>query len=165
MKAADATVRLIWEDVLDIDRMRRYYGYLANRLGVVNDLLVMVSMAAALGGLAALLARFPEWVPATVAAGSAASSTLLAVGRFQQEASLCSEIYMQVGRIAGDWQDLWSEIDVADDESLRAAWNDLSRRQGVAVERAPSEVPYWRWLARRCEREADQYWTARYASA
>lgn len=51
MKASDETVRQVWEDLVETDRMARYYGYLAQRLDRLGDLLQIGSVGAASGRL------------------------------------------------------------------------------------------------------------------
>lgn len=163
MQPTDDTVRLIWEEVVDSDRMCRYYGYLSQRLNRVSELLAVGTVGAASGSVLTLLSRFPDWVPATAAAAAALASLVLVIGRFQDRAARSADIRRRLGEVGVDWEALWSDVYARDDAELRAQWRALVRRQAAIIERAPFELPLSKSLARRSEREADRFWTERHA--
>ena len=103
----------------------------------------------------------------SLAAIAAATVAVLvaAVGRYPQKAARSGEVYRALVPLATEWEALWSGVYDRDDADLRLAWIDLARRQGAVLERVPIELPVWNRLAFRSEREADAYWTQRYASA
>ncbi len=165
MQPTDDTVRMIWEEVVDSDRMCRYYGYLAQRLSRVSQVLAIGTVGATSGTVLALLSRFPEWVPAVAAAAAAVASLTLVIGRYQDKAASSADIRRKLGEIGTDWKALWSDVYSRDDAELRAQWRSLVRRQAAIIERAPSELPLSKSLARRSQREADWYWTQRHAAS
>lgn len=165
MPPTDDTVRLIWEEVVDSDRMCRYYGYLSQRLSRVSQVLAIGTVGAASGAILTLLSRFPEWVPAVAAAGAAVASLMLVIGRYQDKAASSADIRRKLAEVGTDWQDLWADVYSRDDAELRTQWRALVRRQAAIIERAPHELPLSKSLARRSQREADWYWTQRYASS
>ena len=164
-KASDNTAQLIWEGLLDSDRMCRYYGYLAGRLERLADLLQIGAVGLASGAFLALLSHFPEWVPSAAAAFSAMVGALLALKKYPAKAARCAEIYRELGRQMPEWERLWAGVNDRDEAELAAACHELATRQAAIVERAPLEVPLSRSLARRSEREADRFWAERHASA
>ena len=165
MPPTDETVRLIWEGVIDADRMCRYYGYLTVRLSRLGELLAIGTVSFSLGAVLTVLNRLPDWVSLVAIAAAAIAGVVTAVGRYPQKAAHSGEVYRALGPLATEWAELWSNIYDRDDGDLRSAWSDLSRRQRAIVERVPLELPLWERLALRSEREADEYWTKRYASA
>ncbi len=164
MPPTDDTVRLIWDEVVDSDRMCRYYGYLSHRLNRVSEVLAVGTAGAASGSVLTLLSRFPDWVPAAAAAAAALASLILVIGRYQDKAARCADIRRKLGEVGVDWEDLWADVYSRDDAELREQWRALVRRQTIIVERAPFELPLSKSLARRSEREADRFWTERHAS-
>lgn len=60
MLASDNSVALIWHEMVDTDRMCRYYGYLSRRLHRLGDMLRVGSIGAASGAVVSWLSRFPE---------------------------------------------------------------------------------------------------------
>lgn len=163
MQPTDDTVRLIWEEVVDSDRMCRYYGYLSQRLSRVSQLLAIGTVGAASGSVLTLLSQFPEWVPAAAAAAAALASLALVIGRYQDKAARSADIRRKLGEVGTEWKELWSDVYARDDAELRAQWRALVRRQAAIIERAPFELPLSKSLARRSEREADRFWAERHA--
>ena len=165
MQPTDDTGRMIWEEVVDSDRMCRYYGYLAQRLSRVSQVLAIGTVGATSGTVLTLLSRFPEWVPAVAAAAAAVASLTLVIGRYQDKAANSADIRRKLGEIGTDWKALWSDVYSRDDAELRAQWRSLARRQAAIIECAPSELPLSKSLARRSQQEADWYWAQRHAAS
>ena len=163
-QTTDETVRLIWEGVIDADRLSRYYGYLAHRLSRLSELLSIGIVTCSLGGVFTLLSPLPQWVPLITIGIAAGASMLSAVMSYQQKAAYSGELYRQMERLSTDWLDLWSDVYNRDDAELRDAWLNLSRRQQTVLERAPIELPLSNGLALRSRRETEQYWTMRHDS-
>ncbi|MDE0102357.1 MAG: hypothetical protein OXN89_08250 [Bryobacterales bacterium] len=137
--ATDETVRYIWAGVLGSDRMCRYYGYLAHRLRRTGDLLAMAIVGVA--------------------------SIAQLVGRYHEKAARSADVHRQMEGLSIEWEDLWNGVYEREDEALREDWRRLSERQATVLDRLPVELPLAEGLARRSEREADRYWTQRYAAA
>ena len=76
-----------------------------------------------------------------------------------------ADIRRKLGEIGTNWKALWSDVYSRDDAELRAQWRSLVRRQAAIIERAPSELPLSKSLARRSQQEADWYWAQRYAAS
>ena len=112
-----------------------------------------------------VLTRVPEWVSLAAIAVAAIAGVVMAVGRYSQKAARSGEVYRALGPLATEWEALWSTVYDREDADLHSAWSDLSRRQWAVLERVPFELPVWNGLALRSEREADEYWAKRYASA
>lgn len=163
MQPTDDTVRLIWEEVVDSDRMCRYYGCLSQRLSRVSQLLAIGTVGAASGSVPTLLSQFPEWVPAAAPAAAALASLALVIGRYQDKAARSADIRRKLGEVGTDWEELGADVYARDDAELRAQWRALVRRQAAIIERAPFELPLSKSLARRSEREADRFWAGRHA--
>lgn len=161
----DETVRLIWEGVIGVDRMSRYYGYLAHRLGRLGDLLAIGTVGCSAGTVMAVSSRLPEWMALVPLAAAAIAGIALVVGRYQEKAARSVDLYRQLERLSIEWERLWNGVWDGDDADLREEWERLSGKQAAILERAPVELPLSKSLALRSEREADQYWTQRYAPA
>ena len=147
MQATDDTVGLIWHELVDTDRMCRYYGYLAQRLAQLGELLQVGVAAAPLVTIATLLSGSPAWVPAAAAAG-----------RYPHRAEQSAEIWRQLGRQQLEWEQLWNGIRANEDAELMSAWKTLRECREAILERAPAELPLSRALARRSQREACEHW-------
>ncbi len=164
MKASDETVRRVWEDRIETDRMCRYYGHLAQRLDGLGDVLQIASVGAAAGAFVSLLSQFPAWVP-TAAAVATVAGIAVTVRRYPEKAARSAEICRQLGQVHLELEHLWNGVWAKDDAELVSAWEALSERQRSIVERAPRELPLSRSLARRAQMEADRYWAEQRTTA
>ena len=57
IEPTDETRRLVWDELVDSDRMCRYYGYLTLRFRKLDQLLQFVAVFAAFAGLSGVLLR------------------------------------------------------------------------------------------------------------
>ncbi len=165
MQPTDDTLRLVWEGVLDADRLARYYGYLTVRLRRLGRGLGASVVGLHLAAALTMAGPFPAWVPAAAMAAGAAAVVAYTCGRFEELAARAVGLHAGMERLSVDWQLLWSDARARDDAELREAWRELSLRQKELLARTPLEVPLAQGLAERCQREACEYWTARHASA
>ena len=165
MDTPDDTVGLIWEELVETDRMCRYYAYLAQRLDRQGALLQVGSVGAASGAFVSLMSHLPEWAAAAAAAAAAVAGAMVIVHRYPEKAARSAELFRKLGREQIAWERLWGEVEEREEAELREEWEALSRRLTAIIERAPLELPLVRSLARRSEREGNKYWTERYASA
>ncbi len=165
MPPTDDTVRLIWEGTIGADRMCRYYGYLSTRLTRLGEMVAIGTVSFSGGAVLAVLNHLPGWISLVALAVGAVAGVAMVVGRFQEKAARSADLYRQISRLSRDWRDLWAGVYERDEAELREAWRRLSQRQEAILERAPAEVPLWAGLALRSQREADEYWTQRHASA
>ena len=163
--ATDETVRYIWAGVLGSDRMCRYYGYLAHRLRRTGDLLAIGTISSAGGAVVSVLGHLPEWRSLLAMAIVGVASIAQLVGRYHEKAARSADVHRQMEGLSIEWEDLWNGVYEREDEALREDWRRLSERQATVLDRLPVELPLAEGLARRSEREADRYWTQRYAAA
>ncbi len=163
--ATDESVRHVWAGVLGSDRMCRYYGYLAHRMKRIGDLLAIGTISGSAGAVVAVLSHLPEWTSLLAMAIVGVASIAQLVGRYHEKAARSADVYRQMEGFSIEWEDLWNGVYEREDEALREDWRRLSERQAAVLERVPVELPLAEGLARRSEREADRYWTRRYAAA
>ena len=155
----DDTVRLVWDGMVEADRMCRYYGYLAHRLKRLGELLRVSAVVLGALALTSFLYRLPDWVAFSAASLAAFSLALTSVRGYSAKAERSVEIFRQLHHVQTEWELLWNNIWSKDDNVLLPAWKKLSERQGAIIEHAPVELPLSRSLARRSQREAHEYWS------
>jgi len=157
-KPSDETRRLVWDDLVDSDRMCRYYGYLTVRFRMLNQLLQLVAVFAAFSSIAGVFLRLPSITIAclAVAASAVAVST---IRNYSDKALRSNEMFSQLGRLKVEWELLWNHVLTKDDDTVLASWKKLSERQFAVVERAPFDLPLSPSLARKSQQEAYEYWS------
>lgn len=155
MDTTNDTVGMICEELVETDRLYRFCAHVAQRLDRLAALMQIGSIRAASGALVSLISHFPEWVSADAAVAGA----MQAIRRYPEKAVRKAELCRDLAR-----ERLWGDVEEREEAELREEREALSRHLAAIVDRAPLELPYARSLARRSEREGDQYWTERYAS-
>ena len=126
MQPTDETVRLIWEGMIDADRLSRYYGYLAHRLKRLSELLSIGIIGFSLATVFSIWSPLPEWLPLVTIGIAASASILTAVMRYQEKAAYSLDLYRQIERLSTDWLELWADVYKRKDAKLRDAWRNLS---------------------------------------
>ncbi|MDE0373987.1 MAG: hypothetical protein OXI73_15790 [Rhodospirillales bacterium] len=156
----DDTVRLVWEGMVESDRLSRYYGYLAHRLKRLGELLQVAAVVFGVLALCSIFYRLPGWIAFSAANFAAFSYALSSIRGYSAKADRSVEIFRQLHRMQLEWELLWNNVWSKHDDGLLPAWKKLCERQGSILERAPVELPLSRSLARRSENEANEYWSA-----
>ena len=159
IEPSDETRRLVWDELVDSDRMCRYYGYLAHRLKWLNDLLRVSSIMLGVITITAFLCRLPGWIAFSAANLAALSFALSTIRGYSAKALRSNEIFRQLGRLNVEWELLWNNVSTKDDDTVLESWKKLSERQFAVVERAPFDLPLSPSLARKSQQEAYAFWS------
>ena len=166
IEPSDETRRLVWDELVDSDRMCRYYGYLTLRFRKLDQLLQFVTVFAAFAGCAGVVLQL-KWIALACLAAAASAGAISTIRNYSDKALRSSEIFRQLGRLNVEWELLWNNVSTKDDDTVLASWKKLSERQFAVVERAPFDLPLSPSLARKSQQEAYDYWSefARNASS
>ena len=158
IEPSDETRRLVWEDLVDSDRMCRYYGYLTLRFRKLDQLLQFIAVFASFSGLSAVLLRH-QWIALACLAVAASAFAVSTIRNYSEKALRSNEIFRQLGRLTIVWELLWNNVPTKDDDTIQASWKKLSERQFAVVERVPFDLPLSPSLARKSQQEAYDYWS------
>ena len=153
IEPSDETRRLVWDELVDSDRMCRYYGYLTLRFRQLDQLLQFVAVLAALSGLSGVLFRV-QWIALPCLIVAASAFAIATIRNYSEKALRSNEISRQLGRLNVEWKLLWNNVSTKDDDTVLAAWKKLSERQY-----APFDLPLSPSLARKSQQEAYDYWS------
>ncbi|MDE0166775.1 MAG: hypothetical protein OXH92_21240 [Bryobacterales bacterium] len=153
------TRRLVWDNLIDSDRMCRYYGYLAHRLKRLNDLLQVSGIVLVVLTISSFLYRLPGWIVFSAVNLAALSFALSSIRGYSAKALRSNEIFRQLGRLNVEWELLWNNVSTKDDDTVLESWKKLSERQLALIERAPFDLPLSASLARKSQQEAYEYWS------
>ena len=157
---SDETVRMVWEGMVEADRLSRYYGYLAHRLKRLSELLPVAAIVLGVLMLSSIFYRLPGWIAFSAANFAALAFALSMLRGYSAKADRSVEIFQQLNRLQSEWELLWNNVWSKNDDDLLSAWEKLCERQENIVERAPVELPLSRSLTRRSPNEAHEYWSA-----
>lgn len=156
-KPSDETLRLVWDDLVDSDRMCRYYGYLTVRFKMLDQLLMFITVFAAFASIVGVSLRLPS-ITVTGLAAAASAFAVSTIRDYSAKALRSNEIFRQLGQLNVEWELLWNNLSAKDDDTVLASWKKLSDRQFALVERAPLDLPLSHSLARKSQQEAYDYW-------
>ena len=154
------TVNLVWDGLLEADRLHRYYGYLTERLEKIT--LASIILATAFSSGAAVLwihSTQPSdsvWLPILIGL-SACLNLILFVFNQSKSASRSVTIHSRLATMLTEWEDLWADAYTADDDEVRSRWYDLQQRMSLITEGSPSQLPPFADLVERSTKEAYSY--------
>lgn len=156
----------VWQDLLDVARLVRYYEALSNRYRLRHSLIQFLLLASALSGIAALLNLLPEVVQ-LVASGLIAF--LVAwdfVAGYARKAAVLHTINYECHALEIEWSELWASINSADVSDTEA------REKNKQLEKKFLSVTGWAGQANirvdqklnaKCEEVAYKVMAAQYA--
>ena len=158
IEPSDETRRLVWDELVDSDRMCRYYGYLTLRFRKLDQLLQFIAVFAAFSCFSGVLLRL-HWMTFACLAVAASAITISTIRNYSEKALRSNEIFRQLGQLNVEWELLWNNVRTKDDDTIQASWKKLSERQFAVVERVPFDLPLSPSLARKSQNEAYDYWS------
>ena len=158
IEPSDETRRLVWDELVDSDRMCRYYGYLTLRFKKLDQLLQFIAVFASVSGLSGVLLQRKSIAFACLAVAFLAFC-VSTIRNYSEKALQSNEIFRQLGRLNVEWELLWNNVSTKNDDTIQASWKELSERQFAVVERVPFDLPLSPSLARKSQQEAYKYWS------
>ena len=84
----DETVRMVWEGMVEADRLSRYYGYLAHRLKRLSELLQVAAVVLGALALSSIFYRLPGWIAFSAANFAALAFALSTIRGYSAKAEL-----------------------------------------------------------------------------
>ena len=155
----------VWFGLLDADRVARYYNALAARLRRRRRLLDACTAFGSTGAAAALLLSAPTALLAAFILAVAFASAWSLVSRYSEDGALLTKVGDEMGRLAGAWQLLWSEVDALGDDEARRRVAKLSEAMARCTDDVPPELADVRRLNERCAAETYAVMQAQHGAA
>ena len=109
----------VWFGLLDADRVARYYNALAARLRRRRRLLDAFTAFGSTGAVASLLLSAPTALPTALLLAVAVASVWSLASRYSEDVALLTRVGDEMGRLADEWQLLWSQVDALGDDEAR----------------------------------------------
>ena len=133
---SDQTRNDIWQELLDSDRLVRYYTAVANRYRRLNACTLWLLVFGAASSFAAVLAVLPNNVQliANAVVGLAAAWALVA--DYAKKAAVAHTISSQCNRLDVQWQSLWREVEHIEEEAARQRLVDLANQMNDVTSRS-----------------------------
>lgn len=154
----------IWQDMLDVARLVRYYEALAERHLRRHLLLRIFLLLAAASGIASLVELLPEYFQLLAGVGITVLVALDFALNYARKAAVLNLISMECTALENKWMDLWAKLGRLDeDEALRETYRLSRQLAEVTGWAGHAEIREDRALNERCEEVAFDAVASRYA--
>lgn len=111
---ADQTRNAIWQDLLDVARLVRYYAALSDKHKFKHTLIQFLLLAAAFSGIAAVLQLLPEKFQLIPGALIALFIAWDFVAGYARKAAVLHTINYECNALEIEWAALWAEVQSAE---------------------------------------------------
>ena len=106
-----ATRNTIWQGLLDLDRLVRYYSLLSTRYHRLQQRIRTVILLATMSGLAGLATSLPLWVAPVSVTAVAVAVLFESYDRTGERATVSDILVYRYRKAMSDWTALWDETD------------------------------------------------------
>ena len=126
------TRNAIWQELLDVARLVRYYEAMSDRYRRNHSIIRIILFLAASGEVIILLKLFPENVQSYAVSLIAGLIAIIVavdfVCDYAKKAAVLQTISMECSRVEVEWKALWDEISILDDNDALQRNSQLARR-------------------------------------
>ncbi|MDE2761918.1 MAG: hypothetical protein OXQ94_00850 [Gemmatimonadota bacterium] len=150
----------IWNEMVDTDRLARYYGALAGRKAELERRMTVLTTGLALVSLTVALLDTQAWVLLLSIALTAVTSAVLLVCRVGGTVRSAAYTQKALGDISIEWEALWRREGELPTAEAEETWRALARRKNELTAPHASERMDER-LRDATEAEAYDYWRRR----
>ncbi len=164
---SDQTRNDIWQELLDVARLVRYYEALCNQYQRRHSFLRISLLFAATGEIGALLAVLSTTIQLTIGVIIALLVAWDLVSNYAKKAAVLHTISIECSELENKWRELWADINNAQvgeaeaqrkNKELAQKLLDVTERAGVA------DIQENRKLNEKCEKAAFQVVVDRYTA-
>ena len=134
-RVTDQTRNEVWGDMLDADRLSRYYRAMTDRYHRYTVFSRLAIAGSAMAGVVSFIASLPSYAQITFGLIIAVAVVLDLVVDFQRKAAVLHTITVDIGDAAAEWQDLWGRIESTDENAARDRILELYRKQSTITAR------------------------------
>lgn len=133
---SDQTRNDIWQELLDSDRLVRYYEALANHYQRKHSLTLLLLGMGAASSFAAILDLFPDVVQLIASALVGIVAVWMFIADYAKKAAVAHDIGFQCRRLDVGWKELWAAVERIDEAEARRRLGDLSNQMNIATRRS-----------------------------
>lgn len=153
----DHTRNDVWQGLLDIARLVKYYEKLSDRHRHNHFRLRLLLLIAATGGIAALFELLPDFIQTLAGVLVAVLVALDFVTDYAKKAAVLHAISIECSELQTEWEYLWGNLENLGDTEARENHAGLSRRLvNVTGAAGHADIREDRKLNEHCEAEAYQ---------
>lgn len=128
--ASESIRNLIWQELLDVARLVRYYEALTDKYVLRDRVLKTVLLLSASASIAALLEALPNWVQLIAGLGIAVCIVTDFVMNFARKAAVLHAISTECSFLQNQIELLWAQVQDAsgDEEEIKRDYIQLDQR-------------------------------------
>ena len=158
----------VWQELLDVARLSRYYEALAERHRIKQSIVSFVLLLSAMTGISSLFEVLP---PIAYVISSAAIAIVVVwgfIGNHSRKQALLSLVSQECARLEFEWESLWAEINTyqIDEEEAQRRNRELAERLSeVTAWPGLISVRHSRALNRKCLEAANSHIRDKYPAA
>ncbi len=124
----DETRNAVWQELLDVARLVRYYEAMADRHRRNHLVVRFVLLATAMGGVVAFFDLLPASVRLLLGAGIAGVVSWDLLSRYASKAAVLHAVSMECSLMETELRDVWLRLETMEDDEARREWLRVSRR-------------------------------------
>ena len=133
---SDETRNDIWQELLDSDRLVRYYEAVANHYQRKHLLTLLLLGVGAAGSFAAILDLFPDVVQLVANALVGIVAVWMFTADYAKKAAIAHDIGFQCRRLDILWKKLWADVERIDESDARQRLGDLADQMNTTTQRS-----------------------------
>ena len=134
--ASDQTRNDVWQELLDSDRLVRYYEALADHYQRKHLFTLLLLGVGAASAFAAFLDLFPGVVQLVASVLIGIVAVWMFIADYAKKAAIAHDIGFQCRRLDVQWRDLWADVERIDEAEARQRLGDLSNQMNIATQRS-----------------------------
>ena len=136
MVVSDQTRNEIWQELLDSDRLVRYYTAVANHYRRWHAITLLLLAFGAAGSFAAVLDVLPSSLQLLANALIGLAAAWLFIADYAKKAAIAHTIGFQCGRLDIQWRNLWLQVEHMEEEAAREQLIALANEMNEVTSRA-----------------------------
>ena len=163
---SETTRNEVWQSLLDVARLIRYYDAYANRRRFYHFILRGLLLFAAAGGVADMLAVLPDFVTPAVSVAIAVLVVVDFACNYARQAAVLHAIGRECGKLEVEWKDLWTNMNAGgvSDKRAMSINRELARQLLEATSWAgDADIREDRKLNEKCAEDAYKVMVEQYA--
>lgn len=133
---SDQTRNDVWQELLDSDRLVRYYEALADHYQRKHLFTLRLLGVGAASSFAAFLDLFPGVVQLVASVLIGIVAVWMFIADYAKKAAVAHDIGFQCRRLDVQWKDLWADVERIDEAEARQRLIDLSNQMNIATQRS-----------------------------
>ena len=134
--ASDQTRNDVWQELLDSDRLVRYYEALADHYQRKHLFTLLLLGVGAASSFVAFLDLFPGVVQLVASVLIGIVAVWMFIADYAKKAAIAHDIGFQCRRLDVQWRDLWADVERIDEAEARQRLIDLSNQMNIATQRS-----------------------------